>query len=396
MNKEIIREKIVQAKEILKEKNIDMWMTFVNESSSIHDPALDMIAGMNFTWHTALIINKDGETAAILGEMEKENIQKLEAYDNVQGYVVYIKDLLVDYIKKKNPSTIALNFSLNSNLADGLTHGLYLTLVNFLKGTGYEERFVSSEDIIAALKGRKSESELAIMKEAIKETLKIFDEVTNFIKPGKTEKDIAAFVKNLVVTRGFENAWDEDHCPSVFTGPDPASAHSGPTDRVIEKGHMINMDFGIKYNGYCSDLQRTWYVLHDNEDNAPEEVQKGFNIIRDSIQMVADNLKPGVKGVDMDKIARDNITSNGYPEYPHGLGHQVGTQVHDGGPGLYPAWEKYGRNPFLPIEENTVLTIEPRLPVKSHGISTLEEEVVVTKDGCEFLSDPQKDIWLIK
>ncbi|MCK7525905.1 MAG: M24 family metallopeptidase [Ignavibacteriales bacterium] len=118
-------------------------------------------------------------------------------------------------------------------------------------------------------------------------------------------------------------------------------------DRKIEKGHLINMDFGIYYKGYCSDLQRTWYVLKDGETKAPAEVQKGFEIIRDSIQMVADALKPGVTGVEMDDIARNYIIKNGYPEYPHGLGHQVGKEVHDGGAGLFPAGKNMATHLFL-------------------------------------------------
>ncbi|MFO7445483.1 MAG: Xaa-Pro peptidase family protein [Ignavibacteriaceae bacterium] len=396
MNNEIIKEKTAQAIEILKEKNIDMWLTFVKESSIIHDPSLDIILGMNLTWHSAVIINKDGETTLILGDLEKDSAERTGIYKNIIPYTKSIKDILVNYLKKKNPNKIAINYSLNSSLADGLSHGLYLTLADYLKGTGYENKLVSSEEIISAVKGRKSATELKIMREAIKETLKIFNEVTSFIQPGKTEKDVAAFVKGLVEKRGFKMAWDEDHCPSVFTGPNPASAHSGPSDRKIEKGHMVNMDFGIKLNGYCSDLQRTWYLLKDDEEKAPANVQKGFEIIRDSIQKVAGSIKPGVKGVDMDKIARDYIVQSGYVEYPHGLGHQVGTQVHDGGAGLYPAWEKYGNTPFLELEENMVLTVEPRLPVEGYGVSTLEEEIVVTKKGCEFLSDVQKELWLIK
>ncbi|MFB3056532.1 MAG: M24 family metallopeptidase, partial [Ignavibacteriaceae bacterium] len=172
--------------------------------------------------------------------------------------------------------------------------------------------------------------------------------------------------------------------------------HSGPTEKVIQKGTLVNMDFGIKYKGYCSDLQRTWYVLNDGEDKAPEPAQKGFDIIYNAIQKVADSIKPGVKGVDMDSIARNYITENGYPEYPHGLGHQVGRIVHDGGAGLFPEWDRYGNLPFMELEEGQVFTIEPRLPVEGFGVSTLEEEVYITKDGCEFISKPQSELILIK
>ena len=396
MNTDILKEKIKQAVSILKEQDIDMWITFVRESSVLRDPAMEMIVGGNSTWQAAFIINKDGDTTAVVGSMEEENFVKAGLYKNVIGYLKSIKEPLVEYITSKDPKKIAINYSKNSVLADGLSYGLYQVLLDHLADTDYKNRLVSSEEIISSLRGRKSAAELALMKEAVKETLKIFDEVTGLIKPGMSEIDIANYVKSIAEERGYELAWEETHCPAVFAGPDPAGPHSGPTDKKIEKGSMVNMDFGIKYKGYCADLQRTWYVLKDDENTPPEHVQKGFEIIRDSIQMVADRIKPGVTGVEMDDIARNYITENGYDEYPHGLGHQVGKTVHDGVAGLFPRWERYGNAPFMKLEEGQVFTIEPRLPVKGYGVSTLEEEVYLTKDGCEFISKPQKELILIK
>ncbi len=396
MENKIVLEKVQQAIGILKEKDIDMWITFARESSIMPDPVMEIIIGQNSTWESAFIISKDGDTNAILGEMEKENFEGKGGFKNITGYVKSFSPPLLDYLKKKSPKNIAINFSQNSVLADGLTHGFYLKILNYLKGSGFENKLISAEEIIAALKGRKSETEIAIMTEAVNKTLDIFDEVTNFIKPGKSEKEIASFVESIMQRKGFEAAWEEETCPAVFTGPDTQSAHSGPTDRKVEKGHLVNMDFGIIYKGYCSDLQRTWYVLKDGEDKAPVEVQKGFEVIRDAIQKVADNLKPGVAGCDMDDIARNYIVEQGYEEFPHGLGHQVGKRVHDGGCGLFPRWEKYGNTPFMKVEENQIFTIEPRLTVKGYGTSTLEEEVIVKNDGAEFISKPQKELILIK
>ncbi len=396
MNTEILKEKIKQAVSILKEQDIDMWITFVRESSVLRDPAMEMIVSGNSTWQAAFIINKDGGTTAVVGSMEEKNFVKAGLHKNVIGYLKSIKEPLVEYITSKNPKKIAINYSKNSVLADGLSYGLYQVLLDHLADTDYMNRLVSSEEIISSLRGRKSAAELALMKKAVNETLKIFDEVTGFIKPGMSELDIANFVKSIAEERGYELAWEETHCPAVFAGPDPAGPHSGPTDKKIEKGSMVNMDFGIKYKGYCSDLQRTWYVLKDGEDTPPEPVQRGFEVIRDSIQMVADRIKPGVTGAEMDDIARNYIIENGYDEYPHGLGHQVGKTVHDGVAGLFPRWERYGNAPFMKLEEGQVFTIEPRLPVKGYGVSTLEEEVYLTKDGCEFISEPQKELILIK
>ncbi len=395
MSTEIIKEKIEQAVSILNEKNIDLWMTFVRESSTIHDPALDITVGRNCTWQSAFIITKDGEKTAIVGSLEADNF-KGGLYKNVIGYLKSVREPLIEYLKVKNPKKIAINYSQNSDLADGLTHGMYLILLEHLKGSGFEDKLISSEEIISALRGRKSETEIAIMNYAVNETQKIFDQVTKFIKPGKTEKEIADFILNLVMEKGFELAWEEEHCPAVFTGPETQGAHSGPTNRKVERGHLVNIDFGIKHKGYCSDMQRTWYVLKSDEEKPPKEVQDGFNVIRDAIQKVADNLKPGVKGCEMDDIARNYIIEKGYEEFPHGLGHQVGRNVHDGGGGLLPRWERYGNSPFIEVEKDQVYTIEPRLQVKNYGTSTIEEEVVVTEDGCNFISKPQKELILIK
>lgn len=396
MSKEMILQKIDQAVKILNEKDIDMWLTFVRETGNIKDPMIDMIVGTNATWESAFIITKSGDTHAIVGSLEVANMEITGTYKNIHGYLKNVEEKLIEVISKYDPQKIAVNYSQNSSLADGLTHGMYLQLMHHLKDTPYKDRLVPSEDIVAALRGRKSPAELEIMKEAIKYTLEIFDEVTAYLKPGISEKEVAEYVKKITRERGFGFAWDEEYCPSVFTGPDTAGAHAGPTDKKIEPGHVINMDFGINYKGYCSDLQRTWYVLCEGENEAPPEVMKGFNVIVESIQRAAAAIKPGVQAFEIDNIARSYIVENGYEEYPHGLGHQVGRVAHDGGALLAPKWERYGNLPYMRLEEGQVFTIEPRLTIDGFGIATIEEEVVITKDGIEWLSEPQKEIYLIK
>lgn len=392
----IISEKIEQAIQILNEKNIDLWLTFVRESATNHDPIMDLIVGTNVTWQSAFLINKNGDTTAIVGSLDEANMKLIGKFKNVIGYVQSIKEPLIQYLNKYNPQQIAINYSIDSNLADGLSYGMYLSLKEYLKGTDFVNRFVSSEEIISSLRGRKSKSEIDFIKKAIEETENIFDEVTKFLSVGKSEIDVANFIKDLVKKKNLELAWEEETCPSVFTGPDTAGAHSGPTDRKIQEGHILNIDFGVKYNGYCSDMQRTWYVLKANETKAPLEVQKGFDVIYESIQRAGKTIKPDVKGYEVDDVARKFIIENGYEEFQHALGHQVGKAVHDGGVGLFPRWERYGKIPYLLIEEGQVFTIEPRLTVKDYGVVTIEEMIQVTKNGCEFLSHPQKELILIK
>jgi Xaa-Pro aminopeptidase len=391
----LIREKVDQAVEILKEYEVDCWITFVRESGMMRDPMMDFLCPADMTWHSAFIVTRTGETYAIVGQMETETIKDMGVYRHVLGYVEGIKNDLLSTLKTIDPSTIAVNYSETSEVCDGLTHGMYLTLRNMLGEVGFDDRLISAEKIASSLKARKTVTEIERMKKAIDHTLDIFYLVKDFIQPGRTEKEIAGFMIREVAKRGLGFGWDPSHCPAVFTGPETAGAHYQPTDRKAERGHILNMDFGVKFQDYTSDLQRTFYLLEDGEREAPPEVQKGFDTIVKSIELAWRALKPGVRGVEIDKIAREYIVSQGYKEYPHGLGHQVGRFAHDGTALLGPAWEKYANKPFEPIEEGMVFTIEPRLTVPGRGVATIEEMVVVTQDGAEFLSTPQKELILI-
>jgi Xaa-Pro aminopeptidase len=391
----LIKEKVEQAKLLLQEFDIDCWITFVRESQINGDPTLAFLSSADVTWHSAFIFTKEGEAVAIVGRYDKQTVEDTGAYDEVIGFVEGIKESFLKVIRKINPSQIALNFSEGSEIADGITHGMFLTIKNLLTEIGMEDKIISAERLVSALRERKTKTEIHCIKAAIKHTEDIFALVSNFIKPGRSEREIAAFMKNEVAKRKLEFAWEPAVCPAVFTGPDTAEAHYSPTDKKVQMGHVINMDFGVKVNGYCSDLQRTFYILEENEALAPAEVQKGFNTIVESIEKSKQAVKPGIVAKEIDKIARQIVIKNGYEEFPHGLGHQVGRFSHDGTALLGPPWEKYAQKPFKLLESGMVFTIEPRLNVKNRGIVTIEEMIVVTNTGAEWLSSPQKEIILI-
>ncbi len=391
----MIGEKIKQAQLILSEENADLWLTFVRESETAGDPVLDLILGAGCTWHSAFIIPVNGEPVAIVGSLDEARIRETGAWE-VIGYKEGIGSLLIEQLDRFSPSKIAINFSENDVMADGLSHGMYLTLAKYLKGTRYADSLVSSDRIISKLRGRKTPEEIRRIKVNIDLTLDIFSRVTGMIRPGLTEKEVAAFILAEVEKEGVETSWESSQCPAVFTGPESAGAHARPTDRKIEKGHVLNIDFGTRTLDYCSDLQRTWYFLRDGEEEAPEEVKGCFEVIRDSIALAAEKIRPGMEGREIDSIARDYITGNGFEEFPHALGHQVGRSTHDGAGLLCPEWERYGNLPYLKIEENQVYTLEPRIIMPEYGVATIEEIIVVRKDGGEFLSDPQQELILVK
>ncbi|HUT78842.1 MAG TPA: Xaa-Pro peptidase family protein [Polyangia bacterium] len=392
----MIRAKIGQAAGILNELDIDLWMIFTRESSAVHDPCLDLVVGGNVTWHSAFLIGRGGERIAVLGSLDKAAHEILGHFPEIITYVQGISEPLRQVLDRLDPRRIAVNFSVNDEMADGLTHGQFLLLSEILKGTPYADRLVTSEDIVARLRSRKLEAELERIERACAETVDLFARMDRKLCTGLTEKQIAAIMVGIMEDKGLERAWDAEHCPAVFTGPESAGAHAGPTDRVMEPGHLMNVDFGMRFEGYCSDLQRTWYCLRPGETAPPPIVQKAFDGVRDAIRMAGEFLRPGVLGKDVDAVARGHITALGFDEYPHALGHQIGRQAHDGAGLLCPEWERYGQRPYALVEEGQCYTLEPRINVPGHGVATMEEIVVVTKDGVRYLSKPQTEIMLVK
>ncbi len=391
----LIKEKVKQAKQLLRELDVDCWITFVRESGLNGDPVLPFLIPADVTWHSAFIIDKRGGSHAIVGRYDKETVAETQAYAQVVDYVEGVKKPLQDYLQKLNPQSIAVNYSIGSEICDGITHGMYLTLEDILCEIGMADRIMSAERIISALRERKSAYELENIRQAIRVTEEIYTAVSHFLKPGQTEREIAAFMKEKVKNKGLGLAWEETVCPGVFAGPKTAEAHYAPSEQKVEPGMVLNMDFGVKYQDYCSDMQRTFYILKPDENEAPPEVEKGFDTIIRAIEKSRKAMQPGVQGQEIDKLSRQILADNGYDEFPHALGHQVGRFSHDGTALLGPAWEKYAEKPFQKLEKNMVFTIEPRLTVPGRGVVTIEEMVVVTEKGAEYLSHPQKKLILI-
>jgi len=391
----MVKEKINQAIEILKEKNIDLWLTFVRESHTLTDPCLPLILGAHCTPPSAFLIAAHGDTIAIVNNLDFQSIKDTKAYQEVICYTTSIRADFISTLNRLNPNKIAINFSKDDYMADGLTYGMYQLLIEILKDTPYPNQLISAWEIIAALRGRKSPAEITRLKKAIELTIAIFDQVTKFLKPGLTEQQIAAFMLNKVKEAGVDLSWEASTCPSIFTGPNTAGTHYGPTDRQTERGHIMNIDFGVKVDDYVSDLQRTWYFLRDGEKIAPPAVQQAFDTVKVAISKAAEFLRPGVEGWQVDDIARQYIVTQGFEEFKHGLGHQVGRAAHDGAGTLCPRWERYGKMPYFKVEAGQVYTLEPRVFCEAHGIATIEEEVVVTEHGCEFLSPRQTELYLV-
>jgi Xaa-Pro aminopeptidase len=390
------KEKIAQAIEILDELDIDLWLVIDRESGIISDPIMDFVVGCHATWLSFFLFSRNKETHAIVGNLDVETFRRAGLFDTVAAYKGSPREDLLSLLQRLAPRKIAIDYSPDCAAADGLTHGNYLKLLELLQGTDFADRLISAENVIAKLRGRKSAEEIRRLRTACERTLDIYGRVGRAAKPGMSEKELAGWITRQRERMGLEAAWDISSCPAVFSGPQEVGAHSAPTGNVLKPGHIFNIDFGVKVDKYCSDLQRTWYILRPGEKNAPPEVQRGFAVLLESIRLAFAALKPGARGLDIDRIARTAIVAQGYDEYPHALGHQVGRDAHDGGALLAPDWERYGNLPFMPLEKDQVFTIEPRIYIKDYGVATVEEMAVITAGGAEYLSQPQQELLLVK
>lgn len=389
---QLIAEKLTQATAILQEYDVDLWLTFVRETSMSPDPALELIFGGDLTWQSAFLLSRTGESIAIVGTFDSANLLEMGVYTKVIGYDEGISLPLRAELERLDPQTIGINYSEGDVAADGLSHGMYRNLVAMLAGTPYQQRLISAEKLNFALRGRKSPTEIDRIRQAVRTTEALFDAVEAHVQPGMTQREIAAFVQAKIDAMGLDYSWPKPFNPIVTCGPESAIGHAAPGDVVLEKGHLLHMDLGIREQEYASDLQRMWYVLDDGETEAPPEVQRAFAVVKGAIKTGGRYLRPGALGWQVDEVARDYIVDNGYPEYMHAFGHMMGRVAHDGATVLGPRWERYKGICDLPIEVGNVFTLELHVVVEGRGIMSLEEDVVVTEDDIIYLSTPQEEI----
>ncbi len=329
----IVNEKLDQAISLLQEQQLDAWLTFARETTLTPDPCLAMIAGLDFTWHSAFLLSASGERIAIVGRYDAENVRAIGGYTDVIAYDASIKPALREVVSRLNPGSIAINYSQNDPAADGLTYGMHLELLvtfDTPETNGYRQRLVSAEGLIAALRGRKSPIEVERIKRAIKTTEKLYSDLGDTLRVGDTELQIGDRLTSARKALGLGTAWGEDYCPIINAGPESIPGHSAPSDLTVRRGHLLHMDFGIQQDGFCSDLQRMWYVPQEGEDGVPEDIARAWQACWNAIDAGAARLKPGVRGWQVDDAARQSLVSAGYPEYQHALGHGLGRVAHDG------------------------------------------------------------------
>jgi Xaa-Pro aminopeptidase len=388
MSSNLEREKCEQACTLLKELNLDSWLVWVRETSQMADPVLELVLGGSLVWQSALLFTKEGEKLAIVGNFDASGLESRGIYDRVIPYTKGIKEILMSELTHIDPQKIGINYSTDDVASDGMTLGMHMLLKDYLRNTPYVDRLVSAEALVQRLRGRKTTEEVDRIRKAVNITEAIFRQAERYIKPDQTELDIYDFFHQEMRRLNVTNAWNDDHNPAVDAGPNKQFGHAGSTENKTKPGHLLHFDFGVRYMGYCSDIQRM-YFLGKSKD-VPSEIHEAFSAVRGAIIVASKFIKPGRLGHEVDAVARDFVQAAGYREYQHALGHQIGRHAHDGGVLLGPKWERYGDSIMGTIEAGNVFTLELYVTTDNYGQVSLEEDILVTQTGCEFLSHPQK------
>ena len=257
----------------------------------------------------------------------------------------------------------------------------YLTVAEFL---GYEKKLnaklVPMSGKINGLRQVKEEYELERMRKAQQITDAAFTEVLTRIECGMTEKELAAELIYCLLKNGGEGLSFE---PIVVSGPNTSLPHGVPGDRRLREGDFVTMDFGVLYQGYCSDMTRTVALGY-----ATEEMRKVYDTVLKAQLAGIAATKAGVTGAEVDAAARQVIEEAGYGAYfGHSYGHSIGMECHEMPP-CSPSAQAV-------MEENMVCSAEPGIYLPGKFGVRIEDVVIFKDGGCENITHSPKNLIII-
>lgn len=238
----------------------------------------------------------------------------------------------------------------------------------------------SIEGVIEAIRMTKDDFEIQQIQKAADIADETYEHILKWVKPGMTENEVNNEMEMFMRSKG---ATCSSFDTIVASGHRGALPHGVASNKVIEEGDMITLDYGALYEGYVSDITRTFAI-----GEPKEEMKKIYNIVLESQLASLEQIKPGMTGKEADTIARDIIKSYGYgDQFGHSLGHGIGLEVHEG-PGLSQ------KSDFV-LEENMCITIEPGIYVEGLGGVRIEDDVLVTKNGLQRFTKSSKDLIIL-
>lgn len=245
----------------------------------------------------------------------------------------------------------------------------------------FKGNFQSVDPIIEQQLKVKTNQEIQLIKKAADIASYTMNEVMNYIRENKrvTELEVAGFAKYVMEKQGAENYSFQ---PFIMSGVDSALPRRVPSTKELVEGELIVFDMGCIYEGYCSDITRTFALGTVNEKQ--KEI---YDISYEAQKRAIQAIRPGKTAEEIDAVARDYIIEQGYGDYfPHLTGHGIGVSVHE-----YPIIDQ-GEQAVL--EENMIVTIEPGIYLPDVGAVRIEDMILITTDGYEYLTNSPRDLIL--
>lgn len=236
---------------------------------------------------------------------------------------------------------------------------------------------VPVSDAIEKLRTVKTGKEIKLLKKAADIADQAFTHILDYVRPGLTEMDVNNEFEFYMRKQG---ATSSSFDLIIASGYRSAMPHGVASNKVIEKGDMLTLDFGAYYEGYCSDMTRTVAI------GEPADKLKGiYNIVLEALDRGINALKPGVSCREVDTVVRDFIAGKGYGEkFGHGTGHSIGLDIHEG-----PYFSQKSEDD---LEAGMVMTVEPGIYLPDVGGVRIEDDVLVTKEGKEVLTHSAKEL----
>ena len=339
---------------------------------------LEYFTGMKFHLYerpAVLFIPSNGTPVFVFPEFEQEKTKhssiELDLFPYPEDTGVWLK-VFINAANKIDLSSKTIGVSPESMR--------FLELDLIQKAAGHS-RIVSAMEILKSLKIQKSKEEISAIRKAISIAEKALMVLLPKIKPGVSEKWLANQLVIHLLTEGSDP--DLPFEPIIASGPNSANPHSVPADRLLQKGDALIIDWGARFNGYVSDLTRSFLIGGENP-----LMSQIAAIVLDANQSAISVVRTGVSASDVDRAARDVITKAGFGSaFLHRTGHGIGLLAHE--------------DPYISqsntslLKAGMVFTIEPGIYLPGKGGIRIEDNILTNEVGCETLTSLPREVKVI-
>jgi Xaa-Pro dipeptidase len=344
-------------------------------------PTLTHLTGLRFHLMerpVVLMFAKDQVPAIVLPELELQKVASLPYQLQVFAYPENPSEW--DQAFRKAAQALGLTQSGGKRIG---VEPRQLRLLEFrhVRAGAPEADYPDASDVLAGLRLRKDPAEVEAMRRAVKVAQDALEATIPLIKVGMRERELSAELVVQLLRHGSEP--ELPFAPIVSSGPNGANPHASPSDRKLQAGDLLVVDWGAAYDGYISDLTRTLAV-----GEVEDEYQNIHRIVQEANAAGRAAAKPGVPCANVDKAAREVIEKAGYGVYfTHRTGHGIGMEGHE---------EPYMRGDNMQLlEPGMAFTVEPGIYLPGRNGVRIEDNVVITETGAEVLSDMPREIRIV-